>query len=125
MNPKAEVLRKRTKQFALSVLAFSRTLAPGDVARDIARQLARAATGVAANYRSGCRARSKAEFAARVGVALDEADESAPWLEIIIEDGMSSSPKASELLDEANQFVAIFTASCVTANASLGRGRRL
>ncbi len=125
MNPKVEALKRRTKQFALDVLAFNRTLPPGDDVRDIARQLSRSATGVAANYRSGCRSRSKAEFSARIAIALEEADESALWLEIITEDGMSRSPKAFHLLDEANQLAAIFAASCITTNESLRNARRM
>ena len=81
--------------------AVRRTLPATDAAADIGRQLSRAATAVAANYRSSCRSRSDAEFAARIGVVLDEADESAFWLEIVTEDGLSKQPQAFQLLDEA------------------------
>src|SRR4051794_27742132 len=63
-NPKADQLKARTKRFALDILSFRRTLPVGDEAADIGRQLSRAATAVAANYRSACRSRSDAEFAA-------------------------------------------------------------
>jgi four helix bundle protein len=79
-NPKADELKSRTKRFALEILSFRRTLPATDEAADIGRQLSRAATAVAANYRAACRSRSDAEFAARVGVVLEEADESAFWL---------------------------------------------
>lgn len=125
MNARAEALKQRTKQFALDVLAFRRSCLAGDEALDIARQLTRAATGVAANYRSTCRSRSKSEFAARIGIALDEADESALWLEIITESGMSDSPTAFRLLDEANQLAAIFAASRLTARETLLSPRSL
>lgn len=82
-NPKAEELKARTKRFALAALSFKRTLPCTDEATDIGRQLSRAATGVAANYRAACRSRSDAEFAARIGVVREEADESAFWLEIL------------------------------------------
>jgi len=118
MNPKADELKRRTKKFALDVLAFRRTLPRTDDAADIGRQLSRAATSVASAYRSACRSRSRAEFAARVGVALDSADESLFWLEIITEDGLSNSQQAQALLDEANQLTAIFAASSITARAS-------
>jgi four helix bundle protein len=88
-NLKAEDLKARTKRFALDVLSFRRTLPNTDAASDVGRQLSRAATGVGANYRAACRARSDAEFAARIGVVLEEADESAFWLEILTEDGIS------------------------------------
>ena len=74
-NPKADALKGRTKRFALDVLSFRRTLPATDEAADIGRQLSRAATGVGANYRAACRSRSDAEFAARIGVVLEEADE--------------------------------------------------
>jgi len=66
-------------------------------------QLIRSATGTAANYRAACRSRSDAEFIARIGVALEEADESALWLEILAEGGITKSSEALRLLDEANQ----------------------
>jgi len=103
VNPKAEALKKRTKRFALDILRFRRTLPPTDDARDLGRQLSRSGTGVAAGYRSVCRSRSDSEFAARMGMALDGADESALWLEIITEDGLSRTPTAFKLLDEAEQ----------------------
>jgi len=121
MNEKAEALKKRTKRFALDVLAFVRTLPGTDEAKIIARQLIRSATGVGANYRATCRSRSKAEFVARIGVALEEADESAFWLEIITEGRIATSKPAFRLLDEADQLSAILAASSITASESLGR----
>jgi four helix bundle protein len=114
-NPKADELKTRTTRFALDILSFRRTLPATDDAADIGRQLSRAATAVAANDRSSCRSRSDAEFAARIGVVLDEADESAFWLEIVTEDGLSKLPQAFRLLDEANPLTAIFAASSITA----------
>jgi four helix bundle protein len=117
MNPKADQLKARTKTFALDVLKFRRTLPNSDDARDIGRQLMRAATAVGSNYRSSCRSRSDAEFAARIGVVLEEADESLFWLEVVTEDGLSRTPLALRLLDEAGQLTAIFAASTITARA--------
>jgi four helix bundle protein len=114
-NPKADELKARTKRFALDVLAFRRTLPATDEGADIGRQLSRSATGVAANYRAACRSRSDAEFAARIGVVLEEADESAFWMEIVTEAGLSKQSQALRLLDEANQLTAIFAASSITA----------
>jgi four helix bundle protein len=114
-NPKADLLKARTKRFALDVLAFRRALPMTDDAADIGRQLSRSATAVGANYRSACRARSDAEFAARIGVVLEEADEAAFWLEIVTEGDFSKQPQALRLLDEANQLTAIFAASSITA----------
>ena len=85
MNPQAEELKQRTKRFALNVLAVVRTLPATDEARDVGGQLRRAATGAASNYRATCRSRSDAEFVAKIGNALEEADESGFWLEVIVE----------------------------------------
>jgi four helix bundle protein len=121
MNEQAEALKKRTKGFTLDVLAFVRTLPGTDEAREIGRQLIRSGTGVGANYRATCRSRSRAEFVARIGVALEEADESAFWLEIVTEGRIATGKRAFELLDEANQLSAILAASSITASESLGR----
>jgi four helix bundle protein len=119
MNPKAEELKARTKRFALAALAFRRTLPNTDDARDIGRQLVRAATAVAANYRTTCRSRSDPEFVARIGIALEEADESSFWLEIIIEDRISTGKAVLTLLDEAKQLTAILAASRITVSKRL------
>jgi four helix bundle protein len=66
---------------------------------------------VAANYRAVCRARSKAEFIARIGVVAEEADEAVLWLELLIESDVEAEEKAGELLAEAKELAAIFTAS--------------
>ena len=76
-------LRERTRQFALRVVRFCRTLPPTAEAHEIGGQLRRAANGVASNYRAAGRARSRAEFAARIGIVLEEADESEHWLPVL------------------------------------------
>jgi four helix bundle protein len=83
MNEQAEELKDRTRKFAIDVLLFARGIPDTDEGRIIGRQLIRAGTGVGANYRAVCRSRSRAEFIAKIGVALEEADESAFWLEVI------------------------------------------
>jgi four helix bundle protein len=124
MNPQAEELKKRSKKFALDVLAFVRTLPRTDEARSIGGQLIRAATGAASNYRAACRSRSDPEFIARIGVALEEADESALWLEIITEGSISRAKEAFRLLDEADQLSAIFAQSRITAIENVERNKR-
>ena len=82
------------------------------VAQVIGRQLVKSGTSVGANYRSACRARSKAEFTAKLGIVEEEADESAFWMEIIIESGMLKGDKSIQsLLKEANELVVIMVAS--------------
>ncbi|MGH9143903.1 MAG: four helix bundle protein [Vicinamibacterales bacterium] len=102
-------------------LAFRRTLPTDDESRDIGRQLRRAATSVGANYRAACRARSRAEFIARIGVVLEEADEAAFWLEILSEARVAVGQRVHELLDEADQLCAIFVSSSITAGGSSKR----
>lgn len=116
-----DVLRARTKQFALDVLRLSEQLPNTDVARHIGRQLVRSATSVGANYRSACRSRSRAEFIARIGVVVEEADESAFWFEILIEHSARDRTTLVTLLDEANQLTAIFTATRATTIRNQGR----
>src|SRR5437016_2719624 len=82
MDEIAEALKLRTKRFLLGVLEFVETLPRSPGSDAIARQLARSAVGVAGNYRSACRARSHAEFTAREGIVLEEADESELWLSV-------------------------------------------
>jgi four helix bundle protein len=119
VNSKAEELKRRTKKFAIDIIAFVRQLPASDDARDIGRQLVRSGTGVGSNYRASCRARSQAEFIARIGIVLEEADESAFWLEVLTESGVTQN--AATLMDEANQLSAIFAQSSITARQSLKR----
>ena len=113
MNPPE--LKERTKQFALRVMRLVDAL-PG-TAKDaaLAGQLVRSGTSVAANYRSACRARSHAEFISKIGVVEEEADETALWLELIIEDKILPEKKIVSLLVEANELVAIMAASYISA----------
>src|SRR4030095_2893376 len=83
--------------------------------RAIGNQLVRAGTGVGSNYRACCRARSRAEFIAKIGIVEEEADESAFWMELIIEGGLLREAKVEALLKEANELVAIMAASRISA----------
>ena len=121
MTRLADDLKKRTKQFALDVIRFVRTLPDTDEGKTIGRQLLRSGPGVASNYRSACRSRSRAEFVARNGVALEEADESALWFEILTEAGINRARDAFRLLHESNELSAIFAASSITAKTAIAR----
>jgi four helix bundle protein len=81
------------------------------------RQILRSATGMAANYRAVGRARSKAEFVAKIGIVIEEADETVFWLELLAESGIVKPEKLHEMLDEANQLLSIFSASGKTARS--------
>ncbi len=108
-------LKKRTKQFALRILKLTAALPKTVEARVIQNQLARAGTSVAANYRASCRGRSRAEFIAKMGTVIEEADECCFWMELIVEGKMLSESKVNALLQEANELTAIMTASRKTA----------
>jgi four helix bundle protein len=108
-------LKQRTKEFAKRILKLVRALPRDEPGRVIAYQLAKAGTSVAANYRAACRGRSKAEFVAKLGTVEEEADESAFWMEIIVEDGMLKESLVRELLVEANELTAIIVSSRKTA----------
>ena len=112
-------LKLRTKKFALRILKLVGALPKSIEGRAIAGQLVRAGTSVAANYRSACRARSKAEFIAKLGVVLEEADETQLWLELIIEGKLVPAVRVKSLLEEANELVAIFVSSRKSASANL------
>ena len=86
--------------------------------RAIGSQLVRCATSVGANYHAACRARSKAEFAAKVGIVLEESDECLFWLQLIIDAELMPKNRIEALLAESNELTAIFTASVKTAQMS-------
>jgi four helix bundle protein len=118
----AEAMRKRTKQFALRVMTLSRALPKTEEAKLIGRQLLRSGTSVGANYRAVCRSRSKKEFVSKMNVVVEEADETAFWLELLVEGGLVRPSRLRLLLGETNELLAIFSKSLSTARASLRRG---
>jgi four helix bundle protein len=115
---KPEALRARTKQFALGIIKLFRILPRTEEARVIGRQLLRSGTSVAANYRAVGRARSKAEFIAKMGVVVEEADETVFWLELLGDAQILRLEQITNLIAEANELVAIFAASQRTAKSA-------
>jgi four helix bundle protein len=111
-------LLERTKQFGLRIFKLVGALPQTIQGRAVASQLIRSGTSVAANYRAACRARSKPEFVAKLGVVEEEADESAFWLELIIETHLLSAAKVRPLLIEAGEIVAMMASSKKTAAKS-------
>jgi len=112
---KAAELKQRTKAFAIRIVNLFRALPRSPDAQTLGKQLLRSGTSVAANYRAVCRARSKAEFVAKIGVVVEEADETVFWLELLSETGIIRAQRAEDLLKEANELVAIFAASLRTS----------
>ena len=126
-------LKKRTKNFALGVIRFVEGLPKDEACRVLGRQLLRSGTSVGANYRSAKRARSNADFICKMGIVEEEADESAYWMELLIESGKTLPANSAALLQEANELLAIAVASINTArdretskrgtqNTNLGKG---
>jgi four helix bundle protein len=111
----SEELKKRTKEFALSVLRFVDSLPHTKSVDIISKQLSRAATSVGANYRAACKGRSKADFISKITIVEEEADEIQYWLELLLELETGDQQKVAKLLEEAKELTAIFTASGKTA----------
>ncbi len=110
-----EQLKKRSKQFAIRIVKLFRSLPRTEEARIMGKQVLRAGTSVAANYRAVCRARSKAEFIAKIGVVVEEADETTFWLELLVDTGIVREARMRSLMSESNELLAIFAASQRTA----------
>jgi four helix bundle protein len=113
-----EQLRNRTQDFALRIVKLFRSLPRSPEAQVIGKQLLRCGTSVGANYRAVCRSRSKAEFIAKLGIVVEEADESAFWLELLIKTETFKKEQVEGLLNEAQQLTALFNASRTTTRRS-------
>ncbi|HLB31640.1 MAG TPA: four helix bundle protein [Gammaproteobacteria bacterium] len=108
-------LKRRTKQFGLRIMRLVELLPKTSTGRVIGNQLLRSGASVGANYRAACRGRSKAEFAAKIGTVVEEADESAYWLEMITEGDLLLHDEVKMLHREAEELTAIFVSSRRTA----------
>jgi four helix bundle protein len=111
-------LRERTMEFGLAVLRYCRSIPDSPEGRHVRGQLLRAGTGVASNYRAACRGRSRADFIAKLGTVIEEADESDFWLDLSVAQ-LLSADTAKPLRIEAGELVAIFTQSQKTARARI------
>jgi four helix bundle protein len=113
-----EQLKKRTKDFAHRCVKLALSLSSSILGSHLAKQLIRCSTSVAANYRSACLAQSKASFIAKISIVLEEADESAFWLEFIKDEKLVKHETLASLIDEANELKAIFYTSRKTARSN-------
>jgi four helix bundle protein len=102
-----EELKTRTKSLALRVMKMIDHLPRNTKGRVIANQIMRSATSVAANYRAACRGRSRPEFIAKLGIVLEEVDETILWLELIIDGGILPAKRVGSLITEADELAAI------------------
>jgi four helix bundle protein len=117
MNP--DELKSRTKKLSLEIIHIVETLPITRSANAIVNQLLRSGTSVGANYRAAYRARSRADFASKAGIAIEEADETMYWMELLCESGLVPKERLSVLIEEANELISILTASVITARANL------
>ena len=111
-----EYLKKRTTGFAHRCVKLALPLPENVLGRHVRSQLIRCSTSVAANYRAVCVAQSMASFASKLGIVIEEADESHFWMEFIVEEKILDTKKVSPLLNEAKELTAIFIASRKTVN---------
>jgi four helix bundle protein len=112
----AEMLKGRTKEFAKRIIRLCRSLPNTREGWRIGDQIFRSGTSVGSNYRAACRGRSKAEFVAKLGTVLEEADETLYWLELMVETEMVKPvAKLKPLMQENRELLAIFVASMNTA----------
>ena len=111
----ADLLKDRTKRFALQVIRLCRTLPRSQETTIISRQLLRSATSVGANYGAVCRARSTADFVSKLGI--EEADETLFWIELLVESAAVHPEQIAAVRREANELVSIFVASLRTAKS--------
>lgn len=117
-----DALRRRTRKLAVDTICFIGELPRSQAADVISHQLVRSATSVAANYRSACRARSRRDFIAKMGIVEEEADETVFWLELLIESSIATRTRLAPLAGEAGELLAIAIASIRTARTGRKAG---
>ena len=124
------LFKRRTKQLALRVIKAVESLPKNRTADVLGRQLIRSGTSIGANYRAACRGKSTADVIAKLRIVEEEADESAYWMELLIESGLVSEARLSELMQETNEIVAMTVASIRTlqkrnGNPSINRQSKI
>lgn len=116
-------LKNRTKNFAHRCVRLAVSLPQTRLGRHMQGQLIRCSTSVAANYRATCLAQTKAVFVSKISIVIEEADESAFWLEFTREEELLSDGKVTPLMDEAKELTSIFIASRKTAQKKLANSQ--
>lgn len=119
MEPKevfVEEFKKRTKQFVLRSIKLFQSLPKTEEARIIGKQFLRSSSSVGSNYRAVCRARSKAEFYAKLSIVVEEADESLFWLEILTESEILPESRLKNLINEATEIVKVLSTARKNTN---------
>ena len=102
-------------QFSVRIVRMVKAM-PRGIAEDvIAKQLTKSATSIGANYREACHGKSTADFVSKLKISEGEADETLYWLQLLVDSGIMKQSKLQALIDEANELVAILTASTKTS----------
>lgn len=114
----SDQLKARTKAFALRVIRVSESLPPGRTADVLGKQLLRSGTSVSANYRSACRAKSRADFIHKLSIVEEEVDETGHWMELLVEAGVVPKRRLEALIQEADELTAIIVAAIRTMKRS-------
>jgi four helix bundle protein len=110
-----EGLKERMKRFGLAIIRLAEKFPAGRAAGIVASQMIRSGTSAGANYRAACRARSRADFVAKMGITEEELDETLYWLEVSLSAGFVAATGVNDLLREGNELLAIVVASIRTA----------
>lgn len=119
-----QALKERALRFSLATVRMCRGVRGGVEARVIVSQLIRSATSVAANYQAACRSRSRREFVARIGVAIEECDESVLWIRMLVRLDLLATDRAAAIEREGNELISIFVVSKSTAIRRLKAGSK-
>ena len=106
--------KDRTKQYALRIIRLTEALPRGRLASVIGRQLLRSGTSVGANYRAACRGKSRADVIAKLAIVEEEADECLYWMELLVDSGLISEHRITDLMQEGDEIVAMTVASIRT-----------
>ena len=120
MDPKAKALQERTHRFFVDVITYTRTVPACKESDEILPQLLASAGSADSNYRACCKARSKKEFIAKIGIAAEEADESLGWLTALRDAGLGDTKQVGRLIQESDELTSIFVKSGATAARNLG-----
>jgi len=107
----SEILKKRTKVFALEIIKLYQSLPKTGEAKVIGNQLLRSGTSIAANYRAACRGRSDKEFFAKICIVIEEADETLFWLELLKESGIMDNKNIDNLIIESEEILKIMVST--------------
>jgi four helix bundle protein len=114
---KPDDFKQRTRTFGLRVIRLVKALPKSTVGSVIGRQLLRCGTSVGANYRAACRARSRADFVAKMKIVEEECDESLYWIELLKESGEIEAHLLKDLIEEADAILSLVVASIKTARS--------